>query len=156
MLVTCGRRSGLIAAITRLVHFGEPDDTLKERHRAVCDVDAAMILATVPDRPVTDALAAAREAYAANGFPDEWKLHHQGGATGYRPREYLVTPDTTEKVYADQAFGWNPSITGTKSEDTILVGEEGVAFITAPTATWPTLTVERDGTTIERADILVK
>ncbi len=156
MLVTCGRRQGLIAAITRLVHFGEPGEELSRRHRAVCRVDAAMILATVPGRKASHVLEVAQEAYAENGFPDQWQLHHQGGATGYRPREYLVTPEGEQIIHAEQAFGWNPSIAGTKSEDTILAGEEGVAFLTAPSEDWPAIRVECEGQVVERPDILVK
>lgn len=156
MLVACGRRQGLIAAMTRLVHFGEPTEDLKRRHRAVCAVDAAMIAATVPGRRVAEVFAVARAAYAQNGFPDEWRLHHQGGAIGYQPREYVANPDSKETVHAHQAFAWNPSICGTKSEGTILAGEEGAALLTAPSGDWPVIRIEHEGRSIERADILVK
>ncbi|MFO8006805.1 MAG: M24 family metallopeptidase [Candidatus Brocadiia bacterium] len=156
MLVTCGRRQGLICAITRLVHFGEPGEDLRARHEAVCRVDAAAILATRPGRKVADVFADVQQAYADSGFPDEWKLHHQGGATGYLPREYLATPGSTEIVHPAQAFGWNPSICGTKSEDTILVEDDGTAVLTAPTADWPVVEAECAGATLQRADILVK
>ena len=39
-------------------------------------------------------------------------------------RDYLVTPGETRRVVENQAVGWNPSITGTKSEDTILSSGE--------------------------------
>ncbi len=156
MLVICGRRRGLVAAVTRLVHFGEPTEDLRRRHAAVCDVDARMMLATRPGRPVADVFAAAQAAYAGNGFPDEWRLHHQGGAIGYQPREYIANPASTETVQAAQAFAWNPSICGTKSEDTMLAGEEGVSLLTAPSEDWPVVRVEREGAVIARADMLVR
>ena len=155
MLVICGRRHGLIAAVTRLVHFGELSADLAARHRAVCAVDAAMIAATVPGRTAADVFAAGRCAYAENGFPDEWRLHHQGGATGYQAREYIANPSCTEVVQAAQAFAWNPSIRGTKSEDTILAGPDGPEVLTPPSADWPVLKMEQDGAAVERADILV-
>ncbi len=156
MLVTCGRRGGLICAMTRMVHFGELPQDLRARHDAVCRVDAAAITATRPGRKVANLFADIQQAYADNGFPDEWKLHHQGGATGYLPREYLATPASAEIVRAPQAFGWNPSICGTKSEDTILVEEDGTTVLTAPTGDWPVVRVECAGETLKRADILVK
>jgi Xaa-Pro aminopeptidase len=74
------------------------------------------------------------------------------GAIGYRPREYIATPDGAEMVRACQAFAWNPSIRGTKSEDTILVREEGFELLTAPGPDWPLVQTQAAG----RADILVR
>ena len=156
MMATCGRRQGLVAALTRLVHFGEPSDDLKRRHRAVCAVDAAMMAATKPGTPAADVLARAQKAYAAGGFPDEWLLHHQGGAIGYRPREYIVTAECAETVRRDQAFAWNPSVRGTKSEDTILVGPQGFELLTAPSPAWPVMEAEAAGHAVPRPDILVR
>ena len=156
MLVFCGRRQGLIAAMTRLVHFGQPDEELMRRHRAVCAVDAAAILGTRPGRKVAEVFEGIQDAYAENGFPEEWKLHHQGGGVGYLGREFIATPDCKETVRAGQAYAWNPSICGTKCEDTILVREEGVALLTAPSDDWPTIEAEAEGQTIERPDMLVK
>ncbi len=156
MIVICGRRQGLVAAVTRLVHFGALPGDLKGRHRAVCAVDAAMMWATVPGRRAADVFAEAQRAYAESGFPNEWQLHHQGGAIGYQPREYIATPECPETVRAAQAFAWNPSIRGTKSEDTMLVSEDGPSLLTYPGADWPVVRIERDGATLERADILVK
>jgi antitoxin VapB len=92
-------------------------------------------------------------AYAETGFPDEWHLHHQGGPAGYEAREYIATPDSADVVSVGQAYAWNPSITGTKSEDTILVGEAGNEVLTA-IENWPTLPVTVDGQEIARPAIL--
>ena len=35
-----------------------------------------------------------QKLYDEAGWPDEWKMHHQGGPTGYGCREFVVTPDT--------------------------------------------------------------
>jgi antitoxin VapB len=156
MLVICGRRQGLIAVLTRIVHFGEPSEDLKRRHEAVCEVDAAMMAATKPGVRAADVLAVARRAYAENGFADEWQFHHQGGAVGYRPREYIANPLCEEVVQDRQAFAWNPSICGTKSEDTMLATAAGPKLITEPSPGWPALAVERDGLTLRRAQMLVQ
>ena len=91
---------------------------------------------------------------SATGFAHEWQLHHQGGPAAYEPREFLATPDSTDVVAVGQAYAWNPSITGTKSEDTILVGEAGNEVLTT-IRDWPTLKVTlADGQTILRPAIL--
>ena len=57
------------------------------------------------------------KTYAAVGFADEWRKHHQGGACGYEPREYLAVPESPDRVALGEEYAWNPSITGYKSED---------------------------------------
>jgi Xaa-Pro aminopeptidase len=153
MLVLCGRRYGLVCSLTRFVHFGPLPDDLQHKANAVAAVDAAFIHATRPGRRVRDVFQAGIAAYAAHGFPDEWQRHHQGGAAGYEPREYVATPETLDPVAAGQAFAWNPSIAGTKSEDTILVGESGNEILTAIDG-WPTVPVAIDGISLARPAIL--
>jgi antitoxin VapB len=156
MLVACARRHGLVAALTRFVHFGALDADLARRHRAVCEVDAAMIAATRPGRRAGEVFAAGQAAYAAVGHADQWRFHHQGGAIGYRPREYIANPTSGEIVLAGQAFAWNPSIQGTKSEDTVLVAEGGVEVLTAPSADWPMIEVPAGAGVLMRPAMLVR
>ncbi|MEW6698257.1 MAG: hypothetical protein ACOY35_01135 [Bacillota bacterium] len=61
---------------------------------------------------------------------DDWRFLHQGGLTGYAPREYLATMFSECIVQENQAFAWNPAIYGIKSEDTILVGVNENKFLT--------------------------
>jgi Xaa-Pro aminopeptidase len=153
MLVLCGRRAGLVCSITRFVHFGALPDALRTRQDACARVDAAMIHATRPGAAVRDVFARAVRAYTSQGFADEWHLHHQGGAAGYEPREYVATPASNEVVREGQAFAWNPSITGTKSEDTVLVGARRCEVLTA-IADWPTIPVTVEGETFARPAVL--
>ena len=153
MLVLCGRRWGLVCSITRLVHFGRMPDDLRKKAEAVAYVDAAMIAATRPGVSLGKIIDKCKAAYAKCGFPDEWQLHHQGGAAAYEPREYLATPTSTEVVTAGQVYAWNPSITGTKSEDTIQVGEQENEVITT-ISKWPALHIEIGGKTIARPAVL--
>ncbi len=155
MLVVGASKHGLGISATRMVHFGEPPTELRDKHAACCYVDACLNLETVPGASVREVFAKGVAAYEETGHPDEWRLHHQGGATGYAAREYKGLPDSEETVLENQAFAWNPSITGTKSEGTIITTESGQRFLTEP-AGWPTLTVEYEGTTLERPDILVR
>ncbi len=131
MLVAGARRWGLVASLTRLVHFGEPDRELRHRHAAVAAIDAAFIQATQPGAVAGEIFRAGMAAYAAHGYPEEWKRLHQGGAAGYAGREYRAVPDTSHVVRDHQAFAWNPSLPGTKSEDTILSTPTGPEILTA-------------------------
>jgi antitoxin VapB len=154
MLILCGRQHGLVTSITRLVHFGPLPAELRRKMEATARIDAAMIAATRPGATAGDVFQQTIEAYAQAGYPDEWKLHHQGGPAGYEPRELLATPGSAFKVQASQTYAWNPSITGTKSEDTILVAPEGQPNeILTATPGWPMLSVTVDGQTYERPAI---
>ncbi|MGH7176491.1 MAG: M24 family metallopeptidase, partial [Tepidisphaeraceae bacterium] len=117
--------------------------------------DAAINLATAPGATLGEMFGMIQRAYAESGFPNEWNLHHQGGPTGYATREALATPGSPLPVLANQAFAWNPSIAGTKSEDTILCGQSGIEFLTQPSKDWPTVEVERGGQVLQRPGILV-
>ncbi len=125
MIAVCPRRYGLMVALTRLVYYGRklPSD-LRRKHDAVCKVDATLHAATKPGVRWCDILAEGIRVYKETGFAEEWKKHHQGGPVGYEGREFKATPTETRKVVDSQAVGWNPSITGTKSEDTILSSGE--------------------------------
>ncbi len=153
MLVIGARRWGLAVSATRAVHFGSAPAELREKHRAVCTVDACFILGSRPGTKVAELFRTACDEYRRQGFPEEWKLHHQGGATGYAPREYKAVPDSQETVMDSQAFAWNPSIAGTKSEDTTLASEAGPQVL-SPSENWPMVPVSHQGETIERPDIL--
>jgi antitoxin VapB len=141
MLVLCGRKWGLVCSITRLVHFGALPDELRERILATAEVNAALIKATRPGRLLGEIFAQEQEIYARLGYPDEWQKHHQGGLTGYEPREFLAIPGSQEMVAEGQAFAWNPSITGAKVEDTILVGASENEIISL-TPSLPTITID--------------
>ncbi len=153
MLVLCGRQKGLVCSITRLVHFGKLSAELAKKQVATATVDAAMIAATRPGKTVAGIFKITQDAYAQVGYADEYKLHHQGGPAGFNPREFIATPATNHPVKVGQAYAWNPSITGTKSEDTILIGPESNEIMTAIEG-WPTISVEIDGQIFARPAIL--
>jgi Xaa-Pro aminopeptidase len=153
MMVICAKGHGLIANLTRIVHFGEMPMDLKLRHHACLQVECAMWAKTAVGVEAWQVFQGGASEYAAQGFDGEWKKHHQGGPTGYETRDYLVTPTCKEKLVANQAIAWNPSITGTKSEDTILLTRKGLEAIT-PTPNWPMVKVSYGGKTYARPDIL--
>jgi len=155
MLVLCGKRYGLILSMTRIVHFGKLSAELKEKHSAVLKADACFILGTKPGKKISDIFRCAADTYKYTGYADEWKLHHQGGATGYEGRDYKGTPGSNEIALENQAFAWNPSITGTKSEDTIITTGQGIKVISV-IKNWPMITLGCCGEKIKRPDILIK
>jgi antitoxin VapB len=85
--------------------------------------------------------------YAEAGYPGEERRHHQGGATGYRSREWLAHPECDEIVQVRQAFAWNPTITGTKIEETALVLGDRVEVITS-SPKWPSIEIDVRGQTL--------
>ncbi len=156
MLVVCGQRHGLIASLTRLVHFGALPADLAQRHEKVCEVEAALWQATVPGTAWGKVLQAGIDAYKKAGFAKEWELHHQGGPTGYSGRDFCVIPDEKRKVQDFQAVAWNPSITGTKTEDTFILENGQRSVVTACSPEWPSLKIGSGKDQIVRPGILVR
>jgi Xaa-Pro dipeptidase len=155
MVSVNARKGGLIVSLTRFVHFGKIPPELKKRYEANVWIDCMFMSATRPGVPVAEILRKGIEAYRIKGYPEEWKLHHQGGAIGYTGRDYRVHFQTPDVIQENQAFTWNPSLTGTKSEDTILAATRGMEIITKPIL-YPTIRVDAGGCAFERPGILEK
>ncbi len=153
MLVLCMRVEGLIAAITRLVHFGKLPDELRSKAMAVARVDAKLILGTHAGHSMGDMFEVARQAYQEEGYPEAIEEHHQGGSMSYQPREILTRPGDPTPIQLNQVFAWNPSIRGAKCEDSVYLGPQGVEVLTE-IDTWPMWTVTVGGQTIKRPAIL--
>ena len=126
MLVASAERGGLYANLTQIVELEEPDPELKRRMRASQEILTRMREeATRPGRTLAEAFADCQRFYRDAGFEDEWRLHHQGGLTGYGSRELIATPTTDHVIESAQAFAWNPSVTGAKAEETFILREDG-------------------------------
>ena len=137
MLALCAERDGLVVSLSRIVAAGAPPD-LDRRTRAAASVFGSLLDATRPGARAADLHGVAARAYEAAGFPGEELKHHQGGAIGYRAREWVAHPGSQEVVRERQAFAWNPTIAGTKVEDTALVIGDGVEIVTS-TPDWPSI-----------------
>ncbi|WP_409295781.1 M24 family metallopeptidase [Peribacillus sp. SCS-26] len=155
MIVICAEKGGLVANVTRFVHFGELSQEIKENKQKLVSIDLAMNTATRPGAAIKDILQGGFDAYSEVGHGDDWRFLHQGGPTGYASREFLATPGVEGIVQVNQAFAWNPAIRGIKSEDTLLVGEEGNEFMTH-TGEWVYIKAEHEGRAYLRPDILVR
>lgn len=155
MLVGCAAYKGLISCATRFVCF-RPMTELEDRMQSVAHIDAAVNLSTKPGRTLGELFFILQRAYADQGFDGEWRFHHQGGPTGYMNREAIALPGSDVKVRTTQAFAWNPSIPGAKSEDTILCTADGIEILTAHSHDWPTLTGRSNEQQLARPGILVR
>jgi antitoxin VapB len=144
LLVTCAKRGGLIVSLSRMICAGDASDDLKRRTASAAYVNACLLDATRTGATGADLYQTAAAAYAGQGFADEINFHHQGGATGYKTREWVAHPKSTETVLASQAFAWNPSITGTKIEETCIVNDDDVEMIT-PSPDFPTISTKVNG-----------
>jgi len=152
MLVLCGRKWGLVCSLTRFIHFGSLPDSLKRKSEAVAMVDATFITSMLLGQRLGDVFRRGVDAYVEAGYPDEWQFYDQGGLAGYEPREIIATTSSDEIVSVGQVYAWNPSITGTKSEDTILVTEQGCQILTE-IKDWPMIPIQINGQTILRPAI---
>jgi Xaa-Pro aminopeptidase len=155
MLVLCGEKWGLVASATRFVHFGPISEELRQTKQKLVEIDLAFNLSTKPGVPIKDVFRQGIKAYRNMGFEEDWRFLHQGGPTGYASREFLANLDCEGVVQEHQAFAWNPSLKGLKSEDTILVTEHEPEFLTY-TGEWDYMRVEKDGQLYLRPDILIR
>jgi Xaa-Pro aminopeptidase len=144
LLVTCAKRGGLIVNLSRMVCVGDIPTELLDRTESTAFVNAKLWDATRPGVTGADLYQVAAGAYSSVGFGDEINLHHQGGAAGYKTREWVAHPKSADVVKPNQAFSWNPSITGTKVEETIVVRREGNEVISR-SPDFPTLSTVIDG-----------
>jgi len=155
MVSVNARKWGLIVSLTRFVHFGKMPEELRKKYEANIFIDCTMMAHSRPGIPAKEVLQEGIDAYKEKGYPEEWKLHHQGGSIGYTGRDYRVNFKTPDIIQENQAFTWNPSITGTKSEDTILATSKGTEMITHPIL-YPTLSLSVAGISFLRPDVLEK
>lgn len=153
MVVVCARRKGLIASLSRLISVGAVPDEMRRRTLSAARVDAQLLAATRPGTTGAELYQVAARSYAAEGFAGEERLHHQGGACGYRGRDWVAHPSSTERVEDSQAFAWNPSITGTKVEETCIAQDGRIELITT-SPNWPTITIAVEGRDYLLPDVL--
>jgi Xaa-Pro dipeptidase len=155
MLNLCSRKWGLAISITRFLHFGALPAELGARFKSAAQVNAALLDATKVGATSAELFKVAQAAYAAEGFPGEERFHHQGGPPGYGEREWVATPNGKETVVNNQAFAWNPSIRGGKAEDTVILRDGKIEWLTA-TPELPVIDAEVNGKVYPAAGVLVR
>jgi antitoxin VapB len=137
----CAKRKGLIASVTRIVTFGSITDQMVFDYTSIFKVEAALLDATVVGTPFSDPINAAIAAYPANGFDaDEWTKHHQGGPTGFLPRDWPANQGSARLIASNQPIAWNPTGKGWKAEDTVVATDSGVTLLSND-PDWPSFEV---------------
>jgi Xaa-Pro dipeptidase len=155
MVNVVAEKWGMPVAVTRFVHFGPLPEDLQNKIEKTAMVNAHYEQATRPGVLCSAIWEEMKKWYADAGFEGEWMKHHQGGAIGYNDREYVIYPGINKVVQVNQAFAWNPTITGSKVEETILVHPDSIEVLTK-SKNWPMINVELDGKIYPQPDILIK
>ena len=155
MVNLCARKWGLVISMTRFVYFGQIPQQLARGFDAAAQVNAALLHSTRAGATARQLYAVAKNAYATAGFPGDEDLHHQGGATGYGEREWVATPNGAEIVVNRQAFAWNPSARGGKVEDTVLLQDDAIEYLTETTM-FPAVETVVGGQSYRSAGVLLK
>ena len=151
-------RGGLHASMTRTVAF-DPPEWLDERHAKAMQVETSALGATRAvarfDGAASDVFDGIQATYEHVDETGEWRQHHQGGAAGFAGREWIATPTLDRPVHVPMAYAWNPTVRGAKSEDTVLVTEDGFEVLTT-TGEWPSRPVRSwdYDAAVERHEIL--
>lgn len=154
MVSVNARYKGLVTKLTRFVNFGKPNDEFVRQYKDTLDIENGLIEATTVGTDDLDIFRLSQSLYAEKGYPDMWKNHHQGGPQGYTNGYYLITENTHGIVRENQCYCYNPSITGSKTEDGFIVTEDGPLLITYPVS-FPVEKAQIGETEILRPGVLV-
>lgn len=131
------KRHGLVVSATRTVEFVR-DEKFEEQTEKTIEIETEILDATFTKKELSSIFKSLIGSYETHGYPGEWKLHHQGGLAGYNSREIFATPDFRFELENGMAFAWNPTVTGTKSEDTYIRTGNGMKLVSADEESdWP-------------------
>ena len=155
MLSLGANYNGLYTSITRFVSFGQPDERTLRAQEKACKVAARMYTETTVGKAWSELYLELGRAYQDLGVGEEFKLHHQGGLGGFQVRELRLMPGSDGQVQANQLYAWNPSCTGFKSEDMLLVGEKENRLLTI-TPDFPHREYSYGGKTWKLAQIMIR
>jgi hypothetical protein len=141
--------------MTRMIAFQE-NQRLVEQMESNTAIDAAVINATRYSETLGEAFEKLVSFYEESGLAGEWQKLHQGGVVGYRLKEYFASRRSRVPLRDGMAFAWNITISGTKSEDTFLLRDGSMGWITNwDESRWPVFEHEIDGEVYSRPGILI-
>jgi Xaa-Pro aminopeptidase len=138
MGVICARRKGLIASVTRLASFEKISAERDDWYQRLLAVERRFINASIPGKKLSEVFEESIAEYLAQGFDrDEWTNHHQGGPTGYLPRDFPAHSKSDRVISVNNALAWNPSAKGLKVEDTIITRVSEGPEVVSVDPKWP-------------------
>lgn len=141
MVVLGGEKHGFYISMTRIVYFDEVPQEILTRYQKTQYIFACMQQMMKEGMTYGEYFRKLQALYKGVGYAGEWKMHHQGGPTGYGCREFVVIPGLEKEIHIGQAYAWNPTIRGTKCEETTYLGSNGVEVFTR-TEGWPCTVVD--------------
>ncbi|MFB6123635.1 MAG: M24 family metallopeptidase [Haloferacaceae archaeon] len=133
-------RDGLHAPLTRHVAFDPPDSLADDLTRAAQLEVSALGATRAVGRFGGDVGSVFDGVEATYEFLDDgdgWREGPVGGATGYLAAEWTARPDSDAPVQSPVACAFGPVVGGARSQDTVLVADEGFEVLTR-TGEWPT------------------
>ncbi len=148
-------KAGLHVQISRIVHFGEPPADIRKRHDVVSAIQAAVLNMTKPGVRLASMRQKVFDLFDQFGYPEEKHNHMHGGPTGYRNSYPERCADTEAVAIPNMAFTWYITVQGAKSEETVLLGKEGISIAT-DNHDWPMMDIDVDSNTIRLPDIMIK
>lgn len=152
MIVLGGEKWGLNISMTRMVSFGRISALMQERMQKTQYIFACMQNMMQDGLSYKEYFEGVKKRYEEAGYPEEWKKHHQGGPTGYGCREFVASPSVEGMIREGQVYAWNPTIQGTKCEETTYF-KDGKAEILTRTKNWPCTRIHTEFGEFEAADI---
>jgi Xaa-Pro dipeptidase len=155
LLAPCTAKWGLHVPNSRMVYFEQPPDDIRRRFRAVATMQAAMVSSVRPGVKLTALLDLCFDLFESLGYPEERTVHYHGGPAGYQANYPERCRDPKEVVKANIAFAWYMTIAGAKSEELMLVDEQG-ASLKSVAPGWPMLEIEYQGHQVAVPDILIR
>jgi Xaa-Pro aminopeptidase len=141
MLAVGARRHGLVVNLARTVAFGPLSDDERNAQADLLQVEATGLDAVRPGQSLAAVYHALEAAYRHANRPDAILEHHQGGITGYQAREIVASPSTATGIETGMAFALDPGFAGLKTEDTFLLGADGLENLTVD-PDWPATTIQ--------------
>jgi antitoxin VapB len=135
-----------VAGQARVMKFRHPlptDALIGNRASAsICAKEKGLISSlTRLGNPFSSVIDVATHSYGAHGFDsDEWHRHHQGGPSGFMPRDWPATQASARTIQENQVIAWNPTGKGWKVEETLLTQVGGNILLRGEDG-WPTRTI---------------
>ena len=154
LMHVAGRKNGLHANVTRIIHFGPVPDKIQRKQDVVNQICSVLFSKLEAGYHYSTLLKDIKQAYKDEGFADEWQGHFQGGPNGYEPIYPYLAEDPSAVLQNNETFDWLITLPGAKTEELSLLTETGVEIISL-TNRWPGKKFHANGKTFIQPDILV-